>query len=201
MHNQTQLTNTLNFFYESGTLAYIPRSFYFFLNEKHAQSVAEHSFRTAIIGYSLAMLDGKADPNKTMAMCLFHDLSETRISDLNYVHQRYVNKKEIFAIEDLANPLPFGQQIKSVINEYETKLSIESRLAKDADQVELLLTIKELSERGNTKGLGWFDDIIQRLTTEPAKALAAQILNVDSDHWWKKSTGVNARTDKDLRSM
>jgi putative hydrolase of HD superfamily len=53
------------------------------------ESIAEHSFRTAIIGYLLAVIEG-ADPAKTAAPCLFHDTQETRIGDVPSVGKAYV---------------------------------------------------------------------------------------------------------------
>ena len=52
-----------------------PRSGFQFLGSG-AESVAEHSFRTAIIGYTLARLDGQADTGRVVQLCLFHDVPE-----------------------------------------------------------------------------------------------------------------------------
>ena len=51
-------------------------------------SIAEHSFRTAVIGYVLARLESYEDPYKVVAMCVFHDIEETRIPDINKVANR-----------------------------------------------------------------------------------------------------------------
>ena len=71
-----------NFLFEVGMLAKTPRSGFHFLGTGE-QSVAEHLSRTSFIGYTLAQMDGKVDTLKVLKMCLFHDISETRISDLN----------------------------------------------------------------------------------------------------------------------
>ncbi len=78
-----------NFLFEVGMLSKTPRSGFHFLGTGE-QSVAEHVNRTAFIGYALAHMDGTVDIGKVLKMCLFHDISETRISDLNHIHQKYV---------------------------------------------------------------------------------------------------------------
>ncbi|MFB7591940.1 HD domain-containing protein [Streptomyces sp. NPDC056169] len=43
-----------------------------------AETVAEHSHRTSVIGVTLAAMEG-ADPAHTALLCALHDLHETRI--------------------------------------------------------------------------------------------------------------------------
>ena len=83
-----------------------PRTGFQFLGSG-AESVAEHSFRTAIIGYTLARMDENVDTGKVVQMCLFHDVPEARIGDLNYVNKKYVKADEEKAVDDLARTLPF----------------------------------------------------------------------------------------------
>ena len=80
----------------------------FYFSGSGEQSVAEHLNRTAYIGYALGMLHGSVDVAKIMKMCLFHDFAESRVSDLNYVHQNTRSVLRIGAIEDPANTLPFA---------------------------------------------------------------------------------------------
>ena len=109
---QKQLKAITNFIYETGILSKTPRSGLWFLGTGQ-QSVAEHTLRTIFIGYALSYITLGADPNKTILMCLFHDLGEGRTSDLNYVHQRYGRLAEARAIEDISKSVPFGKDIKN----------------------------------------------------------------------------------------
>jgi len=54
------------------------------------ESVAEHSFRTAVVGTILAALAG-ADAGRTALLCLLHDSPETRIGDIPSVGRAYVS--------------------------------------------------------------------------------------------------------------
>lgn len=172
-----------NFLFEVGILAKTPRSGFHFLGTGE-QSVAEHLNRVSYIGFMLAMMDGGVDVSKVLQMCMLHDISEARISDLNYVHQKYVERKEKEAHEDMANSVPFGDKILAVINEYEERKSKESVLVKDADNLEWILALKEEVDTGNTRALKWITSAVERLKTDHAKALAKEILKTDSNDWW-----------------
>lgn len=175
--------NIANFFFEGGMLSRTPRSGFFFLGSGK-QSVAEHTNRACLIGYALAMLDGKVNTEKILKMCLLHDIAEARTSDLNYVHQKYTIAKEDEALNDLASTLPFGGDMLRTLEEYRERISPEAQYAKDADQLELILSLKEQYDIGNTRANTWFEPTFQRLQTDLAKSLARQILNTGSDDWW-----------------
>ncbi|MEK7072435.1 MAG: HD domain-containing protein [Patescibacteria group bacterium] len=181
----SDLKNIADFLFEVGMLAKTPRSGFFFLGSGQ-QSVSEHTTRTIYIGYTLAMLaeNKNIDTNKVIKMCIFHDLSEARISDLNYVHQKYTEKKEHQALKDVTTSLPFGQDIQDIVAEYETRETEEAKIAKDADNLEFLISLKEQVDIGNTRAESWIPAIIKRLYSEGAIKLAESIMSVDSDHWW-----------------
>lgn len=175
--------NITNFLFEVGMLAKTPRSGFFFLGTGE-QSVAEHSNRTAFIGYTLAQMDGTVDVLKVLKMCLFHDISETRISDLNHIHQKYVERKEHSAIKDISDSVPFGNDIFDTLHEYEKRESKEAIMVKDSDTLEWILALKEEIDTGNTRAEEWIVFAINRLKTENAKKLADSILQANSSDWW-----------------
>ncbi|HEY4497085.1 MAG TPA: HD domain-containing protein [Candidatus Paceibacterota bacterium] len=181
--DKQSLTNITHFLFEAGMLAKTPRSGFFFLGSGE-QSVAEHLNRTAYVGFVLASMNKKADVSKVMQMCLFHDFTESRISDLNYVHQKYTERHENKALADLVGSIPFGKYIDALIKEYTARETIESKLAKDADNIEFLLSIKEQIDIGNVRGKKWIPSLLKRLKTEEAQELAKSIINTESDRWW-----------------
>lgn len=177
------LEKIANFLFETGMLAKTPRSGFFFLGSGE-QSVAEHLNRAAYIGYSLAQLAGDVDVGKVVQMCLFHDISEARISDLNYVHQKYTERLEEKAHEDLVASLPFGGEVKKLIDEYEERQTKEAKLTKDADNLEFLLSLKEQVDIGNERAKTWIPPLMGRFLTDEARQLAEVIIDTDSDGWW-----------------
>ncbi len=107
----------VEFLFEVGMLKRTPRSGWQFLGTG-SESVAEHVFRTAMIGFVLARLDGKVDADKMLRMALAHDLPETRTGDLNYVNQKYVAADETRAADDMTRGLPFGDELRELMAEY-----------------------------------------------------------------------------------
>jgi putative hydrolases of HD superfamily len=177
------LLHVVDFLFEVGILAKTPRSgFYFWGNNE--QSVAEHINRAVYVGYVLACMEKNVDTGKVMKMCLLHDLAESRVSDLNWTHQKYVQRNEKKAIHDMTAPLPFGKDMLEAIEEYEERKSQESILAKDADSIELLLSLREEIDIGNSRANTLIPPLLKRLKTTSAKRLAKKIMKTSSDHWW-----------------
>lgn len=172
-----------NFLFEVGILSKTPRSGFYFLGSGE-QSVSEHINRTVYIGFVLASIHGKVDVLKVMKMCLFHDLAEARTSDLNYVHQKYAASDEESAIHDLTTSLPFGRDMLSTLEEFQKRKSPEAILAKDSDNIEWILSLREEEDTGNTRASSWIPSAVKRLKTKAAKELADAILSTKSDEWW-----------------
>jgi len=181
--NKKEIGAVTDFLFETGMLAKTPRSGFFFLGSGE-QSVAEHTNRVCYIGITLAHMIGNVDTAKILEMCLLHDLAEARVSDLNYIHQKYNERNEKKAVNDLTSEIFFGKNIKDTLEEYEDRKSIEAKIAKDADNLEFMMSLKEQVDIGNSRASTWIGNIVKRLKTEAAKALAEQILIIDSDRWW-----------------
>ncbi len=181
--------NIANFLFEVGMLARTPRSGFHFLGTGK-QSVAEHVSRTAFIGYTLAQLDGTVDTLKVLKMCIFHDISETRISDLNHIHQKYVERKEHSAIQDIAESVPFGADILETLTEYEKRESKESIIVKDSDILEWIISLKEEIDIGNTRAFDRVEYAISLLKTQNAKTIAGTVMTTESSDWWSPEDSV-----------
>ncbi len=172
-----------NFLFEAGMLKRTPRSGFQFLGSG-AESVAEHIFRTVYVGYALGRMSRNADTDRIIKMCLFHDLPEARTGDLNYVNKKYMKADEEKAVNDLAETLPFGGEIKELILEFIKGESLEAQLAHDADQLEMVLALKEYKDLGNKYADEWLGFALKRLRTDAARELSRTILETDSSLWW-----------------
>ena len=177
-----------NFLFEVGMLSRTPRSGYQFLGSGN-ESVAEHILRTVFVGYTLCKLDRSLDELRVLKMCVLHDLPEARTGDMNYVNKKYVNVDEAKAVKELTEELFFGDDIRSVIEEFNAKESKESLIVRDADQIALILQLKECGDLGNKYSEEWISFALQRLTTENGKKLAERIVSTDSSQWWFKEKG------------
>ena len=181
------MRDIVNFLFEVGILKKTPRSGYQFLGTG-SESVAEHSFRVAVISYLLAKNEPKADMQKVFLMSLFHDFHEARTGDHNYVNRRYVSVNEDKAVRDLAQKLPFGQEIVSLIDEFNSRETLEARLSQDADQLDFILELKRQLDLGNKSAAKWLRYSVKRLVTDFAKRLADEIIKTDSSDWWFKES-------------
>jgi putative hydrolase of HD superfamily len=173
----------VDFFFELGMLKKTPRSGYQFLGSGK-ESVADHSFRMTMIGYTMAKLSPEVDVFKVITLCLFHDVPEARTGDLNYVNKRYVSSREREAVLDLAETLPFGEDYKTLFEEYKEGKTEEAKIAHDADQMDLILELKEQRDLGNVYADKWIHFALKRLRTPMGKQLASEIIGTDSAAWW-----------------
>lgn len=177
-----------NFLFEVGMLSRTPRSGYQFLGSGE-ESVSEHILRTVFVGYTLCKMDETLDELRVLKMCVLHDLPEARTGDMNYVNKKYVSVDEEKAVTELTQGLSFGKDIKDTIDEFNRKETRESLIARDADQIALILQLKECGDLGNKYSEEWISYALQRLRTEHGKKLSEKITNTDSTMWWFKEKG------------
>lgn len=184
-HNGRQrLSRVADFLFEVGMLRKTPRTGYQFLGTG-AENVAEHSFRTAIIGYVLAQLSG-ADAQRTAMICLFHDLHEARTGDFNYVNRAYNTSDRTRALADALAGTGLIKDMLPLWHELEEVATPEAELAQDADQIDLILNLKEQLDLGNPYAAKWLEAAMARLRTPQGKQLAERIRETDHTDWWFK---------------
>ncbi|MFH1629837.1 MAG: HD domain-containing protein [Pseudomonadota bacterium] len=177
------IKRVVEFLFEVGMLKRSPRTGYQFLGSG-GESVADHSFRTAVIGYVLASMEPDADRTKVILMCLFHDFPEARTGDHNYVNKKYVTVDEEKAIRDQVHNLIFGDEIISLAGEFNRGETFEANLSKDADQLDLILELKEQLDLGNPHAKEWIPFALKRLLTDSGRKLGQEILTSERDSWW-----------------
>jgi putative hydrolase of HD superfamily len=166
-------------------LSRTPRSGNQFLGSGQ-ESVAEHILRTAFVGYILCKMDDSLDERKVLKMCILHDLPEARTGDMNYVNKKYVRVDEKKAVEELTKELFFGRDIQEILSEFHQRQTRESLIVRDADQIALILQLKECGDLGNKYSEEWIGFALQRLVTPNGKKLAETIVQTDSTQWWFK---------------
>jgi len=156
-----------------------------------SDNIASHSFRVALIGLFLAKLE-KADTDKVLKMCLFHDISESRSGDQNWVHKRYVKVFEAEITADQLHDLPTEPEITDLVKEYSERRTLEAKIAKDADRLDQTLLEQEYIMMGNQEAKSWGRTNRTNLSTQSAKQLAKLIIKTSPGDWWTK----NLWTDK-----
>lgn len=177
------MKNIADFLFEARILKDVVRSGYAFLGSGR-ESIAEHSFMTAVICFVMARLEPDVDSNKLLSMALMHDMAEARTGDLNYVERNYCQKDENKAISHLTDKLAFGSDIKDMLEEFNAGETQEARLVRDADQLAFILELKKLMDIGHKGPEKWLPNICKRLCTETGKKMADAILTTGWDEWW-----------------
>jgi len=121
------------------------------------ESVADHSYRSALIAMCIADLKG-IDAEKLMRMLLLHDLHEAIIGDYDYfakkqIGEQEVKKRELEAIKRVLKVLPekFRQKYLSLWDEFEEQRTPEAKIARQIDKLEMIFQALEYEREGYNK--------------------------------------------------
>jgi putative hydrolase of HD superfamily len=178
-------TGLAGLLYEFGLLKRYKRTGWLVAGVRDPESVAEHSFRTAIIAGMIAKLEG-GNPERAAFMALFHDTQETRITDIPYIGKRYLkaaSNEEVTADQVRGVPGPVADMVRDAVAEYEEKASVEAVCARDADKLECLIQAVEYREQGRHNVQGWIDSSLAAITTTTGKRLAEEVLRTGTLDW------------------
>jgi putative hydrolase of HD superfamily len=186
--SKTDSLSAVNLFAEVGLLKKIKRSGWWVTGIKDPESVADHSFRCAVIAYYMAHLE-KVDPSRVMAMALFNDIHEARINDLHKMGHYYIDFKdaEKRVFKDQVAQLDEGvkNEMTALRREYDAQETKASIVARDADILECLLQAKEYYDSGYLKTKKFFKTAPDHLKTKTARRFWKQIQTWDSGRWWE----------------
>ncbi len=187
MSEKNKIKEIVKYLFEAGQLSEVKRSGDFLIGIENPQTVAEHSFRAAIVAFILGKLEN-VNAEKAALTILFHDLPESRISDIHKVGQRYIDSKaaEKKAFEEQIEPLP--EEIKKEIKNFDYSngdSSPEGIVARDADLIECALQYKGYLEKGHKDAQDWLNNIRKVLKTETSKKMLDEIEGSDPNSWWK----------------
>ncbi|TQF02588.1 HD domain-containing protein [Kitasatospora acidiphila] len=187
MTDDEQSQGTASFLLEMGMLKRAKRSGWWIAGVKDPETIAEHSFRTAVVGAVLAMMEG-ADPAKVALLCTFHDTQETRIGDIPHIGRRYLtaasNERVTADQVSAAHPAVIAG-VQAITAEYENAENLEVTVAHDADKLECLIQAVEYREQGYQNIQPWIDSSLASLKTASARTLAEAALTMTSVEWQK----------------
>ncbi|MFA4946395.1 MAG: HD domain-containing protein [Candidatus Micrarchaeia archaeon] len=174
----------LEFLYELGCLRLVPRNWMRFLIPP-VQNVSEHSFRVTWIALYLARKEG-ADEAKTLKMALLHDLPESRTGDCDYITRQFIERKGDEALSEMLSETVFGD-LRELMKEYEARDSLEAKIVKDADNLDVDFELREQAARGFKQPKGWKeirDHVAENhFYTKSARELYAAIMDSDPNDW------------------
>ncbi|MGB9634926.1 MAG: HAD-IB family phosphatase [Candidatus Micrarchaeia archaeon] len=175
----------MKFIYEIGILRYIPRSGWAHIQVENPENVAEHTFRTSVIAYLLAVEEG-ADPYKCAFAALAHDIAEARMGDINKITANYIEKEdgEDMAFKDMIARLDVRKR-KELMRAWKCFDDMRiCEICKDADLLENLVTAREYEYKGYKNAREWIIRITNKLKTGTAKKWAKALQKMDPNSWW-----------------
>jgi putative hydrolase of HD superfamily len=151
-----------------------------------AESVADHSYRVAVLAWAIARGRG-LDADRAMRIALIHDLAEAEVGDetpfddvlrpaggraersvdpalfdrvppADPERKRAKHARERAAIDGLAAALgaPVGDELRAAWVEYESQATPEARLVKELDRIETLLQAETYAARQPGLPIGSF---------------------------------------------
>lgn len=160
-----EASNIIAFLAELQRLKVVPRTGWLLRGVRDVESVADHSYGVALIAMLLADLAQaqgfEPDVEKVLRMALLHDLTEARTGDLPNTIKRHFDKKSLSAAdESIADEMllglgALGEEYQLLWREYEERETLEARIVKAADKLDLLLQAREY-EKGGARNLNEF---------------------------------------------
>jgi putative hydrolase of HD superfamily len=152
----------LDFLEEVLRLKRTPRSGWWYYGIEEPESVADHTFGVLIWTYLLIKFlrkEGyKLNMEKALLIALFHEIGEAKLGDLHlearkYLGENYISEAERRAVEDISSLLPGGDaEISELWNSFENRNSLEAKVVRAADKLELLFQVF-LYEKSGYKNL------------------------------------------------
>jgi len=140
---------------------------------KFPESVAEHSFRTALLAFIIAFFETKDFDIacKASAAAIFHDLPEARTMDLHKIARNYVDVDEDKALKEQISQLEFKPEFSGVED-----------FVRDADRLELAFQAVEYSTT-----YGFAIEFAQNLEfkTKTARKIYEHLMKKSDPRWWK----------------
>ena len=145
----------IDFLLEIGKLKNIKRAGWV-INGIEGESVADHCFRVCILSMLLGDLlreRYKIDMEKLLRIAILHDIAESKIGDmpyeaLSYIGEKNKSKAEKKACRDLFKDLKNGERYYSLWEEFEDRKSIEAKIVRAADKLEMIVQCYEYEKEG-----------------------------------------------------
>jgi putative hydrolase of HD superfamily len=141
----------IDFIAEAGRLKRLPRTGWVESGVPDPESVADHSFRVALIAMILSDAQ-KLDTLKTVRMALLHDLAEAETGDLT-PSQKEVDTEGFKHAEDTAMvrlleklPEAIRGAYRAAWREFSDASTEEARLVRDADKLEMVMQASEYQQ-------------------------------------------------------
>ena len=173
MKTEMKAEAILSFIEEIGILKSLPRTGWLIHGIKNGESIADHCYRMTLLSMLLAdtlVAKGmKLDTEKVMRLSLLHEIAEARIGDIPFTVLTYIPEevKEIGERKAVTSMLEkfgsIGKWYQKLWEEFEQNETIEAKLVRAADKLELMIQVLEYEKLGyQSLNQFWENDWNQR---------------------------------------
>lgn len=201
MSKLNDLKPDVDFLFEMGSIRFISRMWQRFLNDDFA-NLAEHHFRMFWIAMVIAAHEKNIDTGKLAKLVLVHDIAESRTGDVDYLARQYVIRNEELGIQDILAGTGLEKEFLALWEEYEARKTLESKIAKDADNLDVDFELAEQASKGSPLQSDWQENRLfvakEKLYTTTAKRLFEQLATTNPHDW--HLNGRNRRKDGDWKN-
>lgn len=140
------------------------------ISELDCETVADHSFGVALLGYTIAEeYRPDLDSAKVMKLGLFHEMGEIYAGDITPKDGVSIDdktQKEFQGVQQVFSKLPNGDKYLNIWKDFEYQKSPEAKFVKQIDRLEMALQAN-LYERMNYNGLDEFFPYVQEKISSP----------------------------------
>ncbi|HAT74309.1 MAG: Metal dependent phosphohydrolase [Candidatus Moranbacteria bacterium GW2011_GWF2_36_839] len=180
------MNKDLDFLFEIGKIRFLQRTWQRFFVTKVAND-AEHTFRVMWLALIIAKKEKNNNQEKILKLALLHDIAESRAGDVDYLSRLYVKRNEDLAIRDMLKNTSLEKEFLELFKENEKRETIEARIVKDADNLDIDLELMEQKDANESlfklKSESRKKIIPKKLFTKTAKKIFREIYLSDVNSW------------------
>lgn len=151
------------------------------LDTADCETVAEHTFGTAMLCLMLLDQRPELDPLKVLKLALLHDIGEVYVGDIT-PHDRVdggeKRRLEAEAAQKILGKLSGGAALLRNWHEYETKASPEAQFVKEIDQLEMALQSAVYELQGKIAGEEFRTSAARHVVSEDLKAVLDAVVKL-----------------------
>jgi putative hydrolase of HD superfamily len=165
----------------AGALKNLPRTGWRLVGIKDCESVAEHSYRVALVALVLSELVEGVDRAKLLQMALLHDLPESLVTDLPRTAVELIGRdvKRQAERDAWAELMPLDPPLarwRALWEEFEAEETAEAKLIRAADRLEMLFQAYEYERAGYADLESfWQDEGLGESEFESVRSLFAEV--------------------------
>lgn len=175
-------TRILQVMAELHVLTRLPRTGWIMAGVRDPESISDHCFEAALFAVLInATTATNVDIGRVVQMLLFHELSESRLTDLPRRSAPYVKQMKHQAEEEIAKDLlgTAAPGILQLLEEFHAKETPEARLAEAAEELQIVFASLMYAKDGNGDMSEYPKDVSKYdgLGSDLAESIAALIGN------------------------